>query len=47
MATQDQCCTIVPYFKVHSGKLEAFKRLCERVVAKASEESKGLFYGSQ
>ena len=30
MATQDKCCTIVPYFEVQSGKLEDFKALCER-----------------
>ena len=45
MATQDQCCTIVPYFKAHSGKLEAFKQLCEQFVAKASQEPKCLYYG--
>ena len=45
MATQDKCCTIVPYFKVHSGKLEAFKSLCERFVAKTQAEPKCLYYG--
>lgn len=45
MATQDKCCTIVPYFKVHHGKLEAFKQLCERFVAKSGEEPKCLYYG--
>ena len=30
MATQDQCCTVVPYLKVHVGKLESFKALCEQ-----------------
>lgn len=45
MAVQDQCCTIVPYFKVHSGKLEAFKQLCEQFVAKSNEEPKCLYYG--
>ncbi|UCF95257.1 MAG: hypothetical protein JSW39_14255 [Desulfobacterales bacterium] len=45
MATQDKCCTIVPYFKVQSGKLEAFKALCERFVVKTKEEPKCLFYG--
>jgi len=28
MATSDTCCTIVPYFKVHDGKLEDFKTGC-------------------
>jgi quinol monooxygenase YgiN len=45
MATQDKCCTIVPYFKVPSGKLPAFKSLCEQFVAKSREESKCLYYG--
>lgn len=45
MATQDKCCTIVPYFKVSSGKLEAFKELCEKFVEKTNDESKCLYYG--
>lgn len=45
MATQDRCCTIVPYFKVQSGKLEAFKALCERFVEKTRGEPKCLYYG--
>jgi len=45
MATQDTCCTIVPYFKVHSGQLESFKQLCERCVAQTQKEPKCLYYG--
>lgn len=45
MATQDKCCTIVPYFKVHTGKLEVFNQLCERFVAKSGTEPKCLYYG--
>jgi hypothetical protein len=45
MATTDKCCTIVPYFKVHSGKLEAFKELCVQFVEKTLEEPKCLYYG--
>ena len=45
MATQDKCCTIVPYFKVHSGKLEAFKAMCEQFVEKTIKEPKCLYYG--
>ncbi len=45
MATQDKCCTIVPYFKVSSGKLEAFKKLCEQLVDKTNNESKCLYHG--
>ncbi len=45
MATQDTCCTIVPYFKVQSGQLDAFKGLCEQFVEKTSSEAKCLYYG--
>lgn len=45
MAVQDKCCTIAPYFKVPSDKLEAFKNLCERFVAKTREEAKCFYYG--
>ncbi len=45
MATQDTCCTIVPYFKVQKGKLEAFKALCEQFVNKSTTEPKCLYYG--
>jgi len=45
MATEDKCCTIVPYFKVQSGKLEAFKALCEKCVENTTKEPKCLYYG--
>jgi len=45
MATQDTCCTIVPYFKVHEGELAAFRALCEQFVAKTGEEAGCLYYG--
>lgn len=45
MATQDTCCTIVPYFKVHDGKLEAFKALCAKFVEQTEQEPKCLYYG--
>jgi len=45
MATQDQCCTVVPYIKVHAGKLESFKALCEQFVEKSRSEPKCLYYG--
>ena len=45
MATNDKCCSIVPYFRVASGKLDAFKKLCDQFVAKANEEPKCLYYG--
>ena len=45
MATQDKCCTIVPYFKVPSENLQAFKKLSEAFVEKSSTEPKCLYYG--
>ena len=45
MATQDTCCTIVPYFKMKEGKLDAFKALCDRFVEKTHQEPKCLYYG--
>ena len=45
MATDDKCCTIVPYFKVRDGQLDAFKALCEQFVEKTSQEPKALYYG--
>ncbi len=45
MATQDKCCTLVPYFEVSDGKLGAFKELCEKFVKKTNEEPKCLYYG--
>ena len=45
MATQDKCCTLVPYFKVADGKLGDFKKLCEQFVTQTDKEQKCLFYG--
>ena len=45
MATEDKCCSIAPYFKVHDGQLPAFHALCERFVEKTSAESGCLYYG--
>jgi quinol monooxygenase YgiN len=45
MATQDTCCTIVPYFKIYKGQIEAFKKLCEQLVARSLTEPKCLYYG--
>lgn len=45
MATTDTCCTLVPYFKVHAGQLDAFKELCEQFVTKTNDESGCLYYG--
>lgn len=45
MATQDKCVTISPYFRVHEGKMQQFKALCERFVEKSSTEKGCLYYG--
>jgi quinol monooxygenase YgiN len=45
MATQDKGCTIVPYFKVHDGKLDQFKQLCDEFVRKTRDEPKCQYYG--
>ncbi|HEX9782639.1 MAG TPA: hypothetical protein VGA56_07900 [Opitutaceae bacterium] len=45
MSTKDKCCTIVPYFRVSSENLKAFKKFCERFVAMTTSEPKCLYYG--
>ncbi len=45
MATNDRCCTIGPYFKVHPGRMDAFRRIAERFVDKTATEAKCLYYG--
>jgi quinol monooxygenase YgiN len=37
--------TLHPYFKVHPGKLEAFKGAFQAFVEKTKSEEKNLFYG--
>ena len=45
MATDDTCCTIVPYFRVSAENLSAFMALCERFVAQTEQEAGCLYYG--
>jgi quinol monooxygenase YgiN len=45
MATQDTCCSLSPYFKVHAGKLAEFKKLTEAFTEKTKSEPKCLYYG--
>jgi len=45
MTTQDTCVTIVPYFEIHSVKLETAKRMCGQFVEKTKTEPKCLSYG--
>ena len=37
--------TLHPYFKVHAGKLDAFKAAFPAFINKTREEEKNLFYG--
>lgn len=45
MATDDTCCTIVPYFKVHEGKMDEFKAGCGALIDKTRQEPGSLYYG--
>jgi len=45
VATRDTCCSIVPYFKVHDGRLAEFRALCERLVEETRAEPGCLYYG--
>lgn len=45
MATQDKCCSIVPYFDVPDEHLDMFKKLCEKFVARTKNEPKCYYYG--
>lgn len=45
MATDDKCCTLVPYWKIQDGKIEEFKAGCEKFVERTSKEPKCLYYG--
>jgi quinol monooxygenase YgiN len=45
MATDDRCCTIVPYFKIHNGKIQQFKAVCDQLVEKTKSEPGCLYYG--
>lgn len=44
MFTPDTCCTLVPYFEIHDGQLEAFKALAEKLVARTSTEPGCMHY---
>ncbi len=40
----DTCCTLVPYFEIEDGQLEAFKALASKLVAKTSTEPGCMHY---
>lgn len=44
MSAPDTCCGLVPYFKIHDGKLAEFKALGPRFVEKTKPEPKCLYY---
>ncbi len=44
MTVPDTCCTLAPYFKVHEGQLEAFKKGCDAFVERTRAEPNCLFY---
>jgi hypothetical protein len=44
MFTLDTCCTLVPYFEVQDGQLDAFKALGPKFVAKTWTESGCVHY---
>jgi quinol monooxygenase YgiN len=42
--TQDTTVSLHPYFKIHAGKIDAFKALCHRFVEKTKTEPGCLYY---
>ena len=44
MSRPDTCCTLVPYFKVADGQLDAFKALCPKFVEKTRSEPACVHY---
>lgn len=44
MFTPDTCCTLVPYFEVQDGQLDAFKALGPQFVARTRDEPGCLHY---
>lgn len=44
MFTLDTCCTLVPYFEIQDGQLEAFKALARELVAKTRAEPGCVHY---
>jgi len=45
MATEDLCVSVAPYFQIHDGKLDEFKRICEQCISKGATEADCLYYG--
>lgn len=45
MALEDKVCTLVPYFTVQEGRMEAFKALGEQMLERTRGEGGAVFYG--
>jgi hypothetical protein len=45
MKNSDKCCSLVPYFHIHEGKVDSFKDLSKRFLIKAKEEKDCMYYG--
>jgi len=43
--SNDTCCTLAPYFKVHDGQLDSFKTGCPAFVEATQTEEGVLHYG--
>lgn len=44
MFTRDTCCTLVPYFEIQEGQIDAFKALAQKLLAKTSAEEGCMHY---
>ncbi len=44
MTKPDTCCTLAPYFKIHEGRVDAFKTGCDAFVEKTRGEPGCMFY---
>jgi quinol monooxygenase YgiN len=44
MFAPDTCCTLVPYFEIQEGQLDAFKALARKLVAKTRTEPGCMHY---
>ena len=44
MFTPDTCCTLVPYFEIQDGQLDAFKALARKLVARTRTEPGCIHY---
>ena len=44
MFNEDTCCTLVPYFKVNDGQLDAFKALGPRFIERTKNETGCIHY---